>query len=97
MGRAEGIHDEDIEGLRQLGREGRIVLLLLGVKAHVLEGKKEAVTTGLFSSVVFFTIAMLINFSLLGNISALAGKEMPAVFIADLLFPHIGGICYSVI
>ena len=37
MGRAEGIHDEDIEGLRQLGSEGRIVLLLLGVKAHVLE------------------------------------------------------------
>jgi len=62
-----------------------------------MNSKKEVVTTGLFSSFVFFTIAMLINFSLLGNISALAGKEMPAVFIADLLFPHIGGICYSVI
>ena len=62
-----------------------------------MNSKKEAVTTGLFSSFVFFTIVMFINFSLLGNISALAGKEMPAVFIADLLFPHIGGICYSVI
>ncbi|QTQ11869.1 hypothetical protein HRI96_06445 [Treponema parvum] len=62
-----------------------------------MNSKKEAVATGLFSSFVFFTIAMLINFSLLGNISALAGKEMPAVFIANLLFPRIGGIGYSVI
>ena len=37
MGGAEGVVDEDVAQPGQLGGEGRVVGLLLGVKAHVLE------------------------------------------------------------
>lgn len=61
-----------------------------------MKSKKEAVWTGLLSSFVFFAIAMLINYSLLGNISHLFNKEMPLVFIADSVFPK-AGLLYSII